>query len=379
MRLKSPLQSSNYDILNQRFHSIDALRFFAFFKVFLLHIPLQGENMPLFKLLKRGGGIGVVFFFVLSGFLITYILVKEKSTSEGLNIGRFLRNRALRIMPLFFLVVLFALFFPEPWASALGFRMVGGGYEPNIWTSLTFLENYQMIIHDNFPRNTPLIVFWSLCIEEHFYLFWCLMIGFLPLRFLPKIMLGLWFAAPLFRLLYAHYIPKSIIEDNDLFTNIDLFAAGGLLGFFHCDKTRLFEQKNQSFSCFLPIHLHLIFDFHCVFEKEMSSFLGLTHILKLNVFSILFTLLIAIFVVKNAHLKISDNHIFSQLGKMSYGLYVFHLIFVHLFFQYCLNHSILLDNPLNIFSFMALTFVASTALSWVSYHYFEMPILKLKN
>jgi peptidoglycan/LPS O-acetylase OafA/YrhL len=354
------------------------LRFFAFFKVFLLHIPLQGETMPLFKLLKRGGGIGVAFFFVLSGFLITYILVKEKSASQGLNIGRFLRNRALRIMPLFFLVVLFALFFPEPWASALGFRMIGGGYEPNYWTSLTFLENYQMIIHDNFPRNTPLIVFWSLCIEEHFYLFWCLMVGFMPLRHLPKILVGLWFAAPLFRLLYAHYVPNSTIEDNDLFTNMDLFAAGGFLGFFIATKHDWLSEKINRISVFYQYLYIVLLVFFIVFEKEISTFLGLTHILKLNVFSILFALLIAIFVVKNGHLKISDTNIFSKLGKMSYGLYVFHLIFVHLFFQYCLNHTILLDNPLTIFGFMSLTFVASTMLSWLSYHYFEMPILKLK-
>jgi peptidoglycan/LPS O-acetylase OafA/YrhL len=364
--------------LNSRFHSIDALRFFAFFKVFLLHIPLQGETMPVFKLLKRGGGIGVLFFFVLSGFLITYILVKEKSTSQGLDIGRFLRNRALRIMPLFFLVVLFALFFPEPWASTLGFRMIGGGYEPNIWTSLTFLENYQMIMQNNSPRNTPLIVFWSLCIEEHFYLLWCLMTGFISLKYLPKILLGLWFAAPLFRLLYAHYLPNNTMEDNDLFTNIDLFAAGGILGFFIATKHDWLSEKINQISVFYQYTYIAFLIFYIIFEKEITAFLGLTHILKPNVFAALFTLLIAIFVVKNGRLKISNTNIFSQLGKMSYGLYVFHLIFLHSFFQYCLKHNILLDNPLNVFSFMLLTFTASLALSWLSYHYFEMPILKFK-
>ncbi len=364
--------------MNQRFHSIDALRFFAFFKVFLLHIPLQGDTMPWFKLLKRGGGIGVVFFFVLSGFLITYILSQEKNKSNRLDILRFLKNRALRIMPLFFLVVIFALAFPEPWASSLGFRMIGGGYEPQWWSSLTFLENYQMTAHDNFPRNTPLVVFWSLCIEEHFYLLWCFIIAFLPLRHLPKILLAFWFAAPIFRLLYAHYIPNSTIEDNDLFTNIDLFAAGGLLGFLVATKHNWLSEKINAIAVFYQYIFIVFLIFLIVFEKEISTFLGLTHILKLNIFSILFTLLIALFVVKNSHLKISEQHILSQLGKMSYGLYVFHLIFVHLFFQYCINHNILLDNPLYVFSFMLLTFVASTALSWLSYHYFEMPILKLK-
>ena len=61
----------------RRFHTLDALRFFAFLKVYLLHVPLQGD-FPIFSFLKSGGGIGVSFFFVLSGFLITYLLVFEK-------------------------------------------------------------------------------------------------------------------------------------------------------------------------------------------------------------------------------------------------------------------------------------------------------------
>jgi peptidoglycan/LPS O-acetylase OafA/YrhL len=60
------------------FHTLDALRFFAFFKVYLLHLPEQGD-FPLFEYLKSGGGLGVQFFFVLSGFLITYILTFEKA------------------------------------------------------------------------------------------------------------------------------------------------------------------------------------------------------------------------------------------------------------------------------------------------------------
>ena len=68
-----------------RFHSIDALRFFAFFKVFLLHLPYQGDS-SVFNYLKSGGGIGVYLFFVLSGFLITYLLVFEKLKTNKLNI-----------------------------------------------------------------------------------------------------------------------------------------------------------------------------------------------------------------------------------------------------------------------------------------------------
>src|SRR3954470_709736 len=90
----------------RHFHSFDALRFFAFLKVFLLHLPIIA--FPFFSYLKNGGGTGVIFFFVLSGFLITYILLTEKSGSGSINLGHFFLRRILRIWPLYYLMVAFA-------------------------------------------------------------------------------------------------------------------------------------------------------------------------------------------------------------------------------------------------------------------------------
>jgi peptidoglycan/LPS O-acetylase OafA/YrhL len=112
----------------RHFHTFDALRFFAFLKVFLLHLPITA--FPLFNYLKGGGGIGVSFFFVLSGFLITYIILEEKSQTGRVNLKNFFIRRILRIWPLFYLMILIA--FLTPYLISLaGLSSSPEGYQPN--------------------------------------------------------------------------------------------------------------------------------------------------------------------------------------------------------------------------------------------------------
>src|SRR5215208_8125673 len=151
----------------RHFHSFDALRFFAFLKVFLLHLPIVA--FPTFNFISNGGGIGVIFFFVLSGFLITYILLSEKEVTGSVDLRRFFLRRILRIWPLYYLMVAFAFITPYI-LSILNIGFSKEGYEPNWIMSLCFLENYQMILTRDHPNVSPLGVTWSLCIEEHFYL-----------------------------------------------------------------------------------------------------------------------------------------------------------------------------------------------------------------
>jgi len=70
------------------FHSIDSLRFFAFLKVYLLHLPIQGDFPNIF-IFKKWWRIGVSFFFVLSGFLISYLLIFEKVKKNRINLKKF--------------------------------------------------------------------------------------------------------------------------------------------------------------------------------------------------------------------------------------------------------------------------------------------------
>jgi len=116
--------------------------------------------------LARFGWTGVDLFFVLSGFLITRMLMREYAETNGIRFSRFYLNRALRILPVYFFIL--ALYFLVP---VLG---EGRGLQP-LWRFLTFTQNLPVDLHSNSFSHA-----WSLSVEEHFYLLF------------PLILFGVW-------------------------------------------------------------------------------------------------------------------------------------------------------------------------------------------
>ena len=160
---------------NVYFHNLDAARFIAAFAVFLLHFSneIKGQfpslnESSLFKLIylfTGKGGLGVNFFFVLSGFLITYLILKEYKDYNKFHLGKFLIRRTLRIWPLYFIIgligfVLFPLIFSDYHTL----------HHPLNY--FFFLANFDEIWYGaNDPINF-LTSPWSVAVEEQFYLFW---------------------------------------------------------------------------------------------------------------------------------------------------------------------------------------------------------------
>lgn len=363
----------------KRFHTLDALRFFAFIKVYLLHIPLQGD-FPIFSFLKSGGGIGVSFFFVLSGFLITYLLVFEKIQSGQINLRKFFVRRSLRIYPLFFFLVGVAFLLPYDFKERIGFHIVGGGYDLDWRFSFTFLENYKMLLTDNFPKTTPLSVFWSLCIEEHFYITWMIMLFLFPKKRILVFLISCIFIAWTARYFDPIIWENSMIQQNDLFTNMDYFAIGGILGWLVATKynrvIRLIERisTTKKYCYILAVTLLVIFQSQILPEQ-----IFMLSILRPTIIALAFTLLIAIFIPPNSSIQVKDNHPISYLGKISFGLYVYHLIFVHVLFQYFLKEKILMDDWWTVGIFMLATFGGSVFVSMLSFRFLETPFLKWRN
>jgi Predicted acyltransferases len=353
----------------RHFHTFDALRFFAFFKVFLLHLPIVA--FPWFNFLKRGGGIGVMFFFVLSGFLITYIICDEKQQQGQLNLKNFFVRRVLRIWPLYYLMVLVA--YATPYIlSVLHLSASQEGYEPNIWASLLFAENYKMMWEATHANASPLSVMWSLCIEEHFYIVWGVLLYCISLKVLPKFLYAFMLLGLVCRVVYVQFnIPTS-----DLFTNIDLFAYGALPAYWLVNKPGYIEHKVVAIPRVWKYGFVALVVMVVTLCSQMSS--DAAYVFPTSVLGILFALLIILIVPQAGGLKIKDSNMLSRLGIYTYGLYMYHTLVINLLKQLFNKGGYNMDKPGVAMVFGLGALLLSVLCSVLSYQLFEKQFLKLK-
>ncbi|MBX7134675.1 MAG: acyltransferase [Fimbriimonadaceae bacterium] len=202
------------------FPHLDGLRFFCFLAVFLFHAfhtdasqIKQSEAYRVARQLVRHGDLGVNFFFVLSGFLITYLLLEEKRWCGEIHIGYFYLRRILRIWPLYMACI--ALGF-------LGFPVLkqAVGLEPSETANpimyLLFLGNFD-VISNGLPDAGILGVLWSVAVEEQFYFVWPILLAAVPLGRELWILLSILATSLIFR----------AIQTNDA---VLTFHTAGLIG-----------------------------------------------------------------------------------------------------------------------------------------------------
>jgi peptidoglycan/LPS O-acetylase OafA/YrhL len=355
--------------VRKKFHTFDALRFFAFLGVFLLHIPVAA--FPVFSFIKNGGGVSVPFFFVLSGFLITYIILEEKERSGSLNFYHFFSRRVLRIWPLFYVMILFAFLTPTI-LSVVKLSSSPEGYEPNWLMSLLFLENYKMIYTGTFPNVSPLRVMWSLCVEEHFYAIWGIALYFINIRKVFLLIIASIIVANISR--YIFYLHNW--DALDISTNIDYFAFGAIPALLLVkDETKVVQFVNgvplflKIAVIFIAIGYALIFPtIHFPFKDFIEP----------SISGLIFCAILFIIVPQNSPIKISDRNICSILGVFTYGLYLTHTIAINFFIRLFEKFGMPLTTAINFSLFIILTLALTIVASIISYRLIEKPFLRLK-
>ncbi|MFM7203520.1 MAG: acyltransferase family protein [Myxococcota bacterium] len=178
--------------------ALDGLRGLAILLVLWHHVPYLFDRTlhahPFWRW-SNGGGVGVDLFFVVSGFLITSLLWKVREEPGGLR--RFWVRRALRIFPLYYVVLMVTC--GVLWSGWV--VPTDGGYPADVWALwpyLVYLGNLQIGL-EGYPTGAFNIL-WSLCIEEQFYLLWPFLVLRLPVRSLVALCQLILLLSPLLRL-----------------------------------------------------------------------------------------------------------------------------------------------------------------------------------
>lgn len=381
----------------QYFSYLDALRCLAFLAVFYAHSgtiftgATITESFPLnyWKKFTVYGSYGVNFFFVLSGFLITYLLLKEKDARGNISIKNFYIKRILRIWPVYLITLFFSMFL-------LPFLIPSSTYEvltlanPNMsfqtfFAFLFFVGNFYQCLGIGMGA-LSIGILWSVCIEEQFYLVWPWIVKWFNTRKLAIITVLLISLSLLYKFLWAddrvanYYLPWSVGMD---------LAFGALLGigyFLKKNKQIILVTLSTLGVCILIVIGTVILGSPQVKPVLIESL----RLFKTPMIDCVFALIIFYFIQRTSHIsKFSLFHISKQkiksvliyLGKISYGLYAYHAICFMLVVS-ILYRIGLVTTDVSRTAFFT-TVLASISLTILSAHLssklVEGPILKLKN
>jgi peptidoglycan/LPS O-acetylase OafA/YrhL len=351
------------------FENLDGLRFIAFLAVFIRHsifstnpVVIDSWIFKTIHIIKKPCDLGVPFFFCLSGFLITYLLLSEQGNFKKIHIGKFYIRRILRIWPLYYAVVIFGFFiFP-----ALRSLFIHEPYveTATLWKYLVFMSNFDQW-QNGLPYGAGLGVTWSLSVEEQFYLFWPLILTIVKPKYYPYLLITVFIGLNI--ALQFFDLPYSLT-----FESICDISIGAFLAVITYKKGPLFERFTQ-------LSKPLIFSIYTI---------GIAHTYVLAVFGWGNRALVSLFMAfvifdqcfcKQSVIKMGRFKWISYIGTLTYGLYLLHTIsnfIIHNFIGALnLNSPFFTDLVMQPVLSFTLTFI----LGYLSFNYFEKPFLSLKS
>tara|TARA_B100001287_G_scaffold42180_1_gene31273 strand:- start:27278 stop:28399 length:1122 start_codon:yes stop_codon:yes gene_type:complete len=357
------------------FKELNSLRFLGFLGIFFGHVFFSNNldilNVRWYSLIveygKNLGFISLDSFFVLSSFLITWKALEEYKFSKSFDLRKYIIRRSLRIWPLYFLII-FLGFSVKIFAAKFGTEVVN---LPSIWSFLLFVLNFE-IIENGYEFLFFMVFMWSISLEEQFYILWAIILKWLKKHL---IIISFIFIASsiIFRILY---IEDSLRLNFHTISSFGNFGFGALLAIF-CFKQNqlLLKLKNLSktkiVSCYFLIFIVFIL---CPILVKYHSFL----VIKRLLFSVFYGFIILEQTYcENSIFKLSKIKYFDFFGKLSYGLYCFHGIIITVFIYLTKEDTASLFKSVIVYPTLILLF--TLLISFISYNYYELRFLKLKN
>ena len=360
---------NNQTPARSHYPGLDGLRGIAILLVILYH------NFAFLPFLNYGW-LGVDLFFVLSGFLITEILLQTRNANNYFK--NFYSRRVLRIFPLYYLclilvILIFPLFKNFPYDQSY--------FQQNQLWFWFYLQNWMLIFTDWNNNSIILNHFWSLAVEEQFYIIWPFLVLIIKK---PKNLLLITFIL-LVSVILARYLIWINKEDFPTYGNLFLFTRvdGILIGAMLALLKVINYDFLKKYAFVVTFSLALInFLFYFINSTQNFTF-PFWAIVGYTTFAVMFAMLVFETIDrKNKFLNfILNNPVLRFTGKISYGFYVFHWpVYILLYdaVDKVVRNSITFsETGINAIVALVLTLFAFV-ISVISYYGFERYFLKLK-
>ncbi len=294
---------------------LDGLRALAVLSVFAEHLT--------FNEFVRGlspGMVGVRVFFVLSGFLITSILLQERGTdTHGALARRFFSRRFWRLAPALYVAIILAM--------VLGLANMTSEW----WIHVIYLSNFQIY---RVQEWTGAGHFWTLALEQQFYLLWFPLVIIAPRRYLVPVIVVCLVSAPAFRMMIAN--GGDVFLDVLMPAQIDSLAAGALIAVAMRSAALAWLDRllldRRLLIALLGFGLVLLAPWPEIMGQRPASFRWVYAPIFVTLASA--CLIRQCLAARDGTLGWLSHPVLVHIGKISYGLYLFHYFVPYVWFIY---------------------------------------------
>ena len=343
---------------------VDGLRFIAVLGVMIHHWIIQDFSNS-FILKNIPFGTGVNLFFVISGFLITYILLKKKDniaeneTSFLHEMKNFYVKRTLRIFPIYYLVIiLLCIFSYSEIKEYLGYL-------------ITYSINWFMVFKGVYIGNRTHL--WSLAVEEQFYLIWPFLIFMIPKRWVLGLSIFAVLLSLVSKIYFSYFTPYWMGVNGATFSCFDSLGLGVLIAFLQKNRMQPFKLKSYKLYLSISVVAYILLFVSPGYLNQQLRALFLNFATSVVFF---FVIIIAANNGFAGNFKLFlENKTTLYLGRISYGLYLYHAFVPDIYYS-CLSRffpKLIGDADLCI-----LFFILSVLLATISWYLIEKPILNFK-
>ena len=360
---------NNANAYTGRITELDGLRGIAILLVVSFHY-INNQLSDNTDKLSRGvakvtsfGWVGVDLFFVLSGFLIGNVLIRNKTSPRYFK--TFYIRRIVRIIPNYFLLlIIFTVIWNMPYFERNYFFAEHGSIP--LWSYFLMVHNIFMAHYDSLG-NRGLSISWSIGIEEQFYLFFPFLVYYLKKKWLPLLLICLILGASLIRSLFTTWVPQYVL----LPSRMDGLSLGFLIAYAYSEGL-LIKHKvilGKVLGIFLAILL-----FACAFIYWKYDDLG---VMKFTLFGLIFSifLVFALIFPNTWYGSLLRNKILMWVGTISYSLYLFHYAILGLAYHFNGKNGIGIHSS-NDIAITVLAFAVALGFSWGIYKLLEQPMVQ---